>query len=146
MTKSNHHPTSQSSPSKAVKQREYQRQYQQQRRKKFKLVTVSIPKENQAKLIEAAKEHQQSLAQFLLSSSLAYLKQSFLIPHPDNLSQLQQLLSLWHTDFQRLLNRMDTDEPTYIIRILQQRVATIEEKLTTIYTQPLPVPKPAYDH
>ena len=134
--------TNPSSPKETRKK--YQRDYQRRKRKEQKIVTVTIPKEHKEMIMTAAKDYNLSVSQFLVQSTISSLNKTYLIPDPERVTHLQQMLSLWHSEMQRLIRLAADDEIIYVVKILQQRVATLESQVKAIFRNP--IPKPAYDH
>ena len=137
---------------KQVRKRKYQREYKRKRRGMYKEITVTLTPEEKANLSTIAKSYTLTLPQFLRQATLSYLKQTYLVPNPDQIAHIEQLLSLWHTDTQRLIRlaqNQNEENLVYAFKLMQQRITTLEQELSKLLREPkllAPSPPAHHDH
>ncbi|MEM7368708.1 MAG: hypothetical protein AAF587_08890 [Bacteroidota bacterium] len=117
----------------------YQKEYRRQRRASHPETTVTLPKDEWSYLSKEAKRHHLTLPKFLRKSSLAYLKQEYIVPNPQAVARIEQLLSLAQTDtliIAKHLRQLGHETLAEAYDALSDRYTRLEQKLSQLLRQP----------
>lgn len=88
-----------------------------------------------------AKKHNLSVPTLLRSATLAYLKQTFIVPNKAQIAQMEVLLSECLNEIQSIIKRKERfyfdREQKY--ELIEKRIVLLENELSKYLRQPLPV-------
>lgn len=132
---------------KAVK-REYRKKYlllyKRAKRGGAKEYTITLKKESRELLLlmKSAKVHSLTVPEFIRQSALAYCEQKYLIPHPYQVAELEQLLSDCLNEIRTLATRRDRffwDAELKLERV-EKRIIKLEESIYQLLRNPSKMP------
>lgn len=132
---------------KAVKS-EYRKQYlllyKRNKRGNTKEYSISLKKESRelSLLMKSAKIHSLTVPEFIRQSALAYCEQKYLIPHPYQVAELEQLLSSCLNEIRTLTTKRDRffwDAEMKLERI-EKRVIELEQSIYQLFRNPSKTP------
>ena len=112
--------------------RKYKAQWRRRKRKEQKEYTVSFTPAEMRILEKASTAYHRSCTRFIKESTLAYAQQQMVIPDPDAISQIRELLALNYTMLQQFTDDMMI--PCYSGTELMQRMASLERNILTVLT------------
>lgn len=132
---------------KAVK-REYRKKYlllyKRAKRGGAKEYTITLKKEGKELLLlmKSAKIHSLTVPEFIRQSALAYCEQKYLIPHPYQVAELEQLLSDCLNEIRTLATKRDRfywDAEMKLVRV-EKRIIKLEESIYQLFRNPSKIP------
>lgn len=110
----------------------YKAQWRKNRRRKLKEFAISYTQKELQNITNAAKGHKRSTTSFIKEASLAYCTQQFLVPDPQTINQIKELLSLTYTRIQHLTEdeKLSTDIGDKLLDLITQLEVTVLDLLT----------------
>ncbi len=112
----------------------YKANWRRKRRKEQKEFTVSFDSKEFRIIAEGAKCHHRSITRFIKEASLAYCNQQFLLPDPDAVNQIRQILMLTYSRVQEMTEDNNLPDKTGIA--LMEKINHLETYVLGKLTNP----------
>ncbi|MCH8903018.1 MAG: hypothetical protein IIA45_03785 [Bacteroidetes bacterium] len=119
----------------------YKRQYQRTYRNNHPEYSISFTQDEESIISKAALNHHRSKTAYIKEASLAYTRKLYLVPNPDQLSKLEQLLSLIYQEVKTIsqTERNPFEEKSSFQGILR-KIEQLELDISKIIRHPPEVP------
>jgi len=91
-----------------------------------------------AKVKRASEKHKMTMTAFIRSSVLAYLDQKYLVPDPDQIAQLEQLLSQCLNEIQKIVGPRERYhwEREQKFEAIEERIEKLETDINQVFRNP----------
>lgn len=111
----------------------YRASYQKQKRKEQSVFTVAFKTKEMQILLAAVKKHHANCTHYIKLATLAYSQQQFVIPDPNSINLIRELLVKNYT----ILQNMEEEFPcNYSPELLTQQFSRLEENINQLLTKP----------
>lgn len=125
---------------KKAYRKEYYLKYKRSQRHQKPEFTVnfSTDKGEYSKVAAASKRHSLTITAFIRSAVLAYINQSFLVPNPDQIAALEQILSQCLNEVQSIVKTKEKYhwEREQKFEAIEKRIARLESEIAQVFRNP----------
>jgi hypothetical protein len=120
--------------------KKYLLEYKRKQRKKRPEYTVNFSSEKgiHSKVVRASEKHNMSVSQFLRLAVLAYLDRKYIVPNPDQIAKLEQMLSGCMNQIQQIAIKKERfiwgrhDK----LELIEKRIEKLEKEIDQIFRNP----------
>jgi sortase (surface protein transpeptidase) len=125
---------------KKAYRKEYYLKYKRSQRHQKPEFTVnfSTDKGEYSKVVSASKRHNLTITAFIRSAVLAYINQSFLVPNPDQIAALEQILSQCLNEVQSIVQAKEKYhwEREQKFEAIEKRIEKLETEIDQVFRNP----------
>lgn len=119
--------------------KEYLLQYKKQQRKNKPEFTINLSKNSEyIKVQNEAKRHKMTVTRFIHQSVLAYISQKFVVPNPEQIAYLEQILSECLNQIQTIVKQKEKYhwEKEKKIEEIEKRIGELEDAINNFFRNP----------